>query len=541
MSFNLTIPKSIGGSPNHTSELSLTLDKGQILFILGANGTGKSSLMHRLFVAHHNNALRITAHRQTWFESNAPTLSGENRRSTERSVRGTDTNAEARWKDHHASVRSSIAFYDLIDSENVRARAITNAFDNGDLDLATMLSKKDSLIKILNGLLHLSHLPLEISIMPGAQIMASKSGSGPYSIVELSDGERNALLIAANVLTVKDDTLILIDEPERHLHRSIISLLLTNLFAQRPECSFIISTHDVMLPLDNPGARTLLLRRCIFANSSIVSWDADLVPSDTEIDDDLKKDILGARRKLLFVEGTEKSLDKSLYSLIFPNVSVIPKSSCRDVEHAVSGIRDADTLHWVSAFGIVDNDSRTAADIANLKGKGIYAISVFSVESIYYHPNIQRRIAERHSAVTGEDADTLLGNAKTAALAAIRPQIKHLSERVADKAVREEFLRHLPRREDIATADPINISINLAAFVGAEQRRLQDAIDTGDLSAIIERYPIRETSALSEIAMKLGFRNREQYEGAVKKLLMDDAEALDFVKTLFDTLATDIA
>jgi hypothetical protein len=57
------------------------------------------------------------------------------------------------------------------------------------------------------------------------------------------------------------------------------------------------------------------------------------------IDDNLKKDILGARRKLLFIEGTEHSLDKPLYALVFLNTSVVAKSSCRDVEHAVFGIR----------------------------------------------------------------------------------------------------------------------------------------------------------------------------------------------------------
>ncbi|WP_442947933.1 AAA family ATPase [Nostoc sp.] len=56
--------------------------------------------------------------------------------------------------------------------------------------------------------------------MESAQVVASKCGGTPYSIAELSDGERNALLIAANVLTVKNGTLVLIDEPERHLHRS---------------------------------------------------------------------------------------------------------------------------------------------------------------------------------------------------------------------------------------------------------------------------------------------------------------------------------
>jgi ABC-type lipoprotein export system ATPase subunit len=533
MHFDLTILKP-GGTP-----LNLSLDKGQSLFVLGANGTGKSSLMHYIFTVHRSNAQRISAHRQTWFESNTATMTRENKHNIEDTIRSSDMNTDARWKEEHAKYRPSITIYDLIDSENARARAITNAVDTDDIDLAKTLSKEDSPLKIINELLRLSDLPIEISITENAQVVARKSGREPYSVAELSDGERNALLIAANVLTAKDGTLILIDEPERHLHRSIISPLLTRLFAKRPDCAFIVSTHDVMLPLDNPGARTLLIRGCLCVGHSFTAWDADFVPPDAEIDDDLKKDILGARRKLLFVEGTEKSLDKSLYSLIFPNVSVISKSSCRDVEHAVSGIRDADTLHWVRAFGIVDNDGRT--DIATLKDKGIYALSVFSVESIYYHPDIQRRIAERHALVTGGDAAARLGDAKTAALAAIKPHIQRLSERIAEKAIREEVGRNLPRKENIAAAKPINISINVATFVGAEQSRFQDAIDTGDLSAIIARYPVRETSALSAIAMKLGFQNREQYEGAVRKLLMDDAEALDFVKRFFDTLPADIA
>jgi ABC-type transport system involved in cytochrome bd biosynthesis fused ATPase/permease subunit len=47
MSFNLAIPKPDGSS------LAITLGVGQCIFVLGANGTGKSSLMQRLYTAHH--------------------------------------------------------------------------------------------------------------------------------------------------------------------------------------------------------------------------------------------------------------------------------------------------------------------------------------------------------------------------------------------------------------------------------------------------------------------------------------------------------
>jgi ABC-type lipoprotein export system ATPase subunit len=531
---DLIIPRSAG------EPFNLNINMGETLFILGANGTGKSSLMQRLYSPHQANARRISAHRQTWFSSNTMNLSPQQKRDFESRIQAGDTTLESRWKDDYSTYRASIAIYDLIDAENLRARSIADAVDANQMDLAKTLSKKDAPIKIINELLRLSNIPIEVSVRESDQVVARKCGGTPYSIAELSDGERNALLIAANVLTVKNGTLVLIDEPERHLHRSIISPLLTLLFSKRDDCAFIVSTHDVMLPLDNPSARTLLIRGCTYTGSSVSCWDADLVPPETEIDDDLKKDILGARRKLLFIEGTEGSLDKPLYSLVFPNVSLVAKSSCRDVEHAVSSIRDSGDFHWLHAFGIVDNDRRTEADINRLKGKGIYALSVFSVESIYYHPCVQCLVAQRHAAVTGDDASTRLANAKTAAIEAIKPHVKRLSERTAEKALREEVFRHLPTQNKIATGEPINISIDVATAVTSERERLQNALDAGNLAEIISRYPADETPALDKIAKELGFQNREQYEGAVRKLLMDDNEALTFVKSLFGTLASDI-
>jgi ABC-type cobalamin/Fe3+-siderophores transport system ATPase subunit len=532
--FDLAVPRTTGG------EIELAVKLSESLFILGANGTGKSALMHRFYRAHSGSARRLSAHRRTWFESNALTLTGAARRQVEQNILSFDKRPDSRWMDHSSAERSYIAVYDLIDAENVRARDIADAVDHGDLDLAKVLSKKEAPIKIINELLRLSNLPIEVAIQEAERIVARKSGGSPYSIAELSDGERNALLIAATVLTVKGGTLILIDEPERHLHRSIISPLLSQLFSKRPDCAFVVSTHEVMLPLDNPSSRTLLVRSCSFSGDSVAAWEADLIPPEGEIADDIRHDILGARRTLLFVEGADKSLDKGLYSLVFPDVSVIAKSTSRDVEHAVEGIRGANNLHWLDAFGVVDNDGRTTDEVASLKKKGIYALSVFAIESIYYHPDIQRRVTERYAAVTGDDVATRLANAKAAALAAVTPHIERLSARVVEKGIRAEMYRHLPGKDDVTARNPIKICIDVPTIVTKECNRLQGLLDDGDLSTIVSRYPVRETAALSEIAQKLGFQNREQYESAVRKLLIDDKEALSFVVSLFDTLALDI-
>lgn len=408
------------------------------------------------------------------------------------------------------------------------------------LELAKTLARKDAPIKVINELLRLSSLPITISVRESEEVVATKAGSAPYSIAELSDGERNALLIAAEVLTLKAGTLVLIDEPERHLHRSIISPLWTLLFKARTDCAFVVSTHDVMLPIDNPGARTLLVRECHYSAQGI-TWQADPVPTQAPIDDRLKREILGARRRLLFVEGDEQSLDAPLYGLLFPQVTVISKTSCRDVEHAVSGVRDAADLHWIRAWGIVDNDGRTQVDIDRLRAKGVFAIPVYAVESLYYHSELQRRVAERYALVTGESAVARLERARQAGLAAISPHTQRLAERAVEKSVREEVARLLPGRSDIAAGKPIQFAFDVPSVVASERQRLVQWVSQGDLQALISRYPVRETSALSEIAVKLGFQGRSQYESALLKLLMDDGEALAFVRSLFGTLATDIA
>jgi ABC-type cobalamin/Fe3+-siderophores transport system ATPase subunit len=535
MAINLAI-RTENGAP-----LMVPLDDGQCVFVLGANGTGKSSLMHFFFAQHGSDARRISAHRQTWFSSNSLALTATDRRNTEQHIQNVDRQTQSRWKDDVAAQRANMAVYDLVEAENTRARRIAAAVDADDFGLAKSLRKKDAPIKIINELLRLSSIPIKVSVLENEQIMASKSGSAMYSIAELSDGERNALLIAANVLTVPPKTLLLIDEPERHLHRSIISPLLTLLFQHRSDCKFVVSTHDVLLPLDNPTARTLLIRSCEYDGATVKHWDVDLLPANAPVDEAIKRDILGSRRKVLFVEGDSTSLDQPLYSLVFPNVSVVAKGGSGEVKSAVNGIRGAPDLHWVQAFGLVDNDRRSSEEVSALKTACIHALDVYTVESIYYHPELQLRVAARHAVVTGEDAAARVAGAKAAILSAVVPHVKRLSSRAIEKSVRSQIDSMHPTQAQIAAGTPVKIEVDVAAELSAEQGKLGALVNAQDIQGIICRYPVRETPALSEIARRLGFQDREQYESAVRKLLMDDATALAFVRSLFGSLYSETA
>ena len=129
--------------------LNFSIKAGETIFLLGANGTGKSSLMHRFYSTHYSNARRITAHRQTWFESNAITVSPQQRQQVENSTKGYDNSPQSRWQDVYASSRTSVAIYDLVDGENIRARGIASAFDSEDLELAKELREKDLYLVVL--------------------------------------------------------------------------------------------------------------------------------------------------------------------------------------------------------------------------------------------------------------------------------------------------------------------------------------------------------------------------------------------------------
>lgn len=316
MPFTLSVPTTAG------AELKFELAEGEVLFVVGANGSGKSSLLHRFSMLQHGKSRRISAHRQTWFSQHFASLSPDHKRQLDEQVRGHDIQPYSRWKDDYSSQRPGMAIYDLLDAENVRARHIAAAVTNGDLKLAAAKAQKNSPLAVINELLRLAGVPISLTVEQNEQVLASRRQGPPYSVVELSDGERNALLLAAEVLTVPPGTLVLVDEPERHLHRSIISPLLTLLFARRPDCAFVVSTHEIMLPLDNGSAKTLLVRDCTYSEQvaqrplSAVTWDADLLDSASGIDEALKRDILGARRRVLFVEGNATtSLDAPLYSL----------------------------------------------------------------------------------------------------------------------------------------------------------------------------------------------------------------------------------
>lgn len=515
-------------------EVAQAISSGSFLFIVGANGTGKSTLMHQFANQNRGRNRRITAHRQVWFNSDSVDITPMGRQQAEQHISNTDWQAQSRWKDDFAAQRSQAIIFDIIDSENIESRRIAEAARRGDLDVVRQLAKAQSPLGKLNDILKIANLNFQIAASEGSRLVAVREGCDNYSIAELSDGERNALIIAASVLTAPTDTLILLDEPERHLHRSIVSPLLSTLLTYRPDCAFVISTHDVYLPLDQAKASALLVRN--YSHTPRQQWVADRIEAVQDMDEHAATAVLGSRRKMLFIEGRSTSLDIQLYQLVFPDVSIHAVGSCVEVERIVRGLRAANGAHWISAFGIIDRDQRTADECAQLLEHGVAAIAQYSVESIYYHPRVIDLILARVSETHGIDAANARVQYVDGILAAVNDHKARLAARLAEKAIRDKALRDAPSWANILQGD-IEISISSADILNLENQRIDQLIGGRNLEEITSRYPIRETPALNAISQALGFRSPAMYEQAVRKALIDSEEARTLVTVLMNPIS----
>ena len=518
---NWEIPRISGDS------LAISLQRDGHLFIVGPNGSGKSALIQHLVSEHKGqNIRRISAHRQTWLDSGSLDLTPLGRKQFEVSSTSRERSYEARWKDNHSHEKQSAVLFDLVANENTRARAITNLVDNKDLGGASKRADESvSAFIQLNNLLSLGTLLITLENSNDEEILAQhRNGDAYYSIAQMSDGERNAAIIGATVLTVDPGTVLLIDEPERHLHRSIIVPFLAALLAKRGDCSFIVSTHELSLPAANPTADVLLVRSCKWENNRAKAWDIDLLESNDQVPEDLRRAILGSRRKVLFFEGTETSLDLPIYNALFPDISVVASGTSIDVQRAVEGMLGSYDLHHVDAYGLIDSDGRPQEVLELLRDRGVFALDAFSVESLYYCSESLEAVSRRQAETLGRQPETMVKSALKAAFATLAKD--ELAERMAarrcEHVLRNQIISHAPDWKTIKNEALSDFKISVTSPFQQELARFRELLAAKDLDQLVARYPLRESGVFGEVAQALEFKKRELYEQALVTLVQSD-------------------
>ncbi|WP_373532882.1 ATP/GTP-binding protein [Vampirovibrio sp.] len=529
--------------PNHISAepLEISLPPGQTLFLLGANGTGKSSLLFEFFRQLPEDEREgdkfkfLLGHRQQIFKENSD-LNPATASSRSHEMKYYLQSDETRHFDYISAERPKIAIHNLLKLESHYAFSISNAVQSNDTGKTELLKKQLSPTVLISNILKSAGLTISLEAVDNETIQAHRKDGAPYNIAKLSDGERSALLLCAEVLVAREGSIIFIDEPERHLHKSINLPLMKELISQRPDCSFIISTHDINLPLSSPGSTTIALRSYQFAESQQSNWTAALIEPHTEVPEDIRADILGSREKILFIEGNTSSLDQPLYSILFLECTIIPKNSCNEVQQAIQGIRSTQANHWVKAWGIIDHDGRTIADIEKLKAKGLFPLPLYSIESVYFHPGIIDYIAQEQSETLKKPASEIASLAESKALEKAIHSKDTLIQNIVEKKTKEQILKQIPNKATLSKEKKIEFSINVPELFAEEEGAFKTIIGNKNWEELIKRYPVKATGAPNIIASTLGFSKVEHYQNKVIALLKRSKEARHFLLSLFPEL-----
>ena len=456
------------------------------------------------------------------------------------SLASSDSRYRASWEDDATNV-PIVKLKNIVIGHAVSSVELIKK--GGNVTASDLTNELDALNCILSD----SGFDIQVFIDKKSNVMVKNTKYEPmaaYHLSKMSDGEKNAVIMCCHVLCADEGALIVLDEPERHLHKRIVSSLLFNLIDRRKDCAFIISTHELTLPSFFKKSTVVSVFGCqykkkmtSYGESESVSWDVSIISDynheSNDIDEQVKIDVLGARNKILFVEGVQSSLDVDLYSAIFENISVISKAKCDLVELAVKGLRGNDFAHWVDAVGIIDNDNKVEKQIKSLNAEHVFSLSVHSIESIYYHPEMIRFVISAVKDVNGIDSvDECFDRVCNVIHGALLGQRNHLCCRAIEKKIRAEIMSSIPTQKNIQQGGVYKKEIDFSTFLKEELSIFDALIEQRDYKQLISRYPIRETPLLKPIAEACGFADRKRYELNVVRVVKNNRQAREFVYSL---------
>lgn len=509
---------------------------GQSTVVVGANGSGKSAL--GFWMEQNNNGFsgirRLIAHRKLWFQSAGPEITSTQSEQARANVIVWNRQHESRYLDHADAQRASIVLFDILARVNHENARIVEMYRSGVSHQEVEAQLGPPLLKRLNAIFRAAGLVIELKLTDTQTLNAVNSTSTTeYPIFQMSDGEKSALLLAGEVLTTAKGSIYIIDEPERHLHRSISAGLVEAIIADRTDSHFVVLTHDLELAaaLGGGSGQVYSLTGCTWTGKSADGWKLFPVDASDELPESARLAILGGRRELLFIEGETHSLDIRLYKLLFPNSTLFPAGGCDQVIRAVTGLRTSQPHHWLSARGVIDGDGRDDDEKSSLRARGILALPVSEVENLYYSGIVIRAVAIRQAESVDESADTLTNQATEAALRALGEDgaPERLAAGLALSRSRRRILEALPTSIDATSA---SIIVNVPSPYPELLSRIAALLDAADLDGLIRLLPIRDTALRAQVARSLRFQSAADYEAAARVRIRDDAGLASEVRAL---------
>lgn len=492
--------------PGPAEAIDVSVEPGSSVVFVGANGGGKTRLAAWLEDNLKLAAHRISAHRALVLN---PTVAKISEIEALKGLRlgNVSNNVQIahrtgfRWNNNSAvALLNDFDFLiqALFADQSNKALETHKRVRSGDSGPADA-TKFERLVEMWERLL--PHRKLHVS---GDNIQVSVDESEQrYLASDMSDGERAIFYLIGQTLAAEKGSLLIFDEPELHVHRSIMSKLWDELEGARPDCAFVFITHDLEF-----AASRVAQKFVIRDFDPTPQWTLEPVPEDTGFDEELTTLILGSRRPILFVEGSETSLDSAVYRCCFPGWTVIPRGSCEEVIHSVVTMRRNASLTRLTCSGLVDADDHQPDDVAYLGALGVSILSVSEIENLILLPDVSRAIVESEGHV-GAELERQLEALKTAIFGTLdRPElidavVARYCRRRIDRVLKRIDLSSAGTVADIATEYARQTAaLDVPQIAEAARARIHDALRDGDLPALLANCDNKGLIALAAIHLK---------------------------------------
>lgn len=503
-----------------TGPRDINVEPGTSVYFVGANGSGKTRLAVEIENQLGARCHRISAHRALNLNPEVAKLSEQaalNGLKYGYAGEGASLGNRigSRW--HSKAATSLLNDYDYLIqalfAEQSKTALVSHQNARAGNGIPATQTKFESLIEIWDRLL--PHRKLHVY---GDTVTVSVSGSSEeYPAPDMSDGERAVFYLIGQTLMAAPDSLLIFDEPELHVHRSIVSALWDELEAARPDCASVIISHDLEFVASRKGQKFILR-----AYQPATGWTIEDVPEDTGFSEEVTTLILGSRRPVLFVEGGNTSIDKAVFRACYPNWTIVPRGSCEEVLHAVVTMRANASLTRITCAGVVDSDAYSDDEIAALRDRGIEALPVSEIENLFLLPNVIEAIAQSEGYAPAE-IEAKKAQAYDALYAHAADPSNQLDivlrycRRRIDRTLKKIDLSQATDVAMLATtyADKTG-TLNVSAIAELASSALQDAIATKDIAKLLRWY---DNKGILSFAAKTKSITKDKFEQWIVRVM----------------------
>lgn len=492
----------------------------KVLVVIGANGAGKSSFGRNLYEQYKEKCIRISGMHSLFITS-------------EEKDSQTEENELARLQ---SMIAERIFMPRMSEYEKLILHLQTEEFEAAvqykedcklTPDLQPPVTKIDRIQAIWEKMFPHNRLLRKSGFI---ELVSRSRDGNSYTAGRMSDGEKLVFYLIGAVLCAPPDALLIIEEPEILLHDSIKNLLWDEMENMRPDCTYVYLTHDIDFAASRQDSKRIWIRSY---NADARIWDYELIESNDGFPEEVYMEILGSRKPILFIEGTDNnSIDSRLYPLIFPDYMVKPMGGCQKVIETTKAFAQLKDFHTLDSKGIVDRDRRTQGEIDYLREQHIYVPDVAEVENLLLLEPVIKTVAKRLM----KDPENIFAQTKDNI---IKLFLKDLESQVilhAKHRVRKKLETTVDRK--ITTVEQLtehvesireNVHVE-EIYKGIKEKFIQYA-ETGDYKNILRVYNQKGILPQSRLCNLCGISNKESYLNLILCILKENKEDAEIIRS----------